>query len=573
MTTLFSGALVDMTWVDMKWVDVAWVDVTWVSRLGWVLVHFLWQGTLIAGLYRTLSFHLHRPQIRYNAACFALLAMLAAPAATFLSDGRSGFNDALVSRTPVAATHSEWSTTPTTIVSVHQSVDWQDRFLQWVVAAWFVGVMIFGLRLTGGCIVAARVRSMHVRPAPTEWQRRLDELRLRLRVSAPVRLLVSAIVSAPAVVGWLRPVILMPVGALAGLPAEHIEAFLAHELAHIRRRDYLVNLVQSAAETLLFYHPAVWWISRQIREEREHCCDDAAVFVTGNATDYAQALLNLETCRPAHQSLAMAASGGSLSRRISRLVGRREPNARPASTPTALAAGVLLVFAAAAVFGQSFSRGPEFEIASIKPSPPEYIGFQSYIKGDRYTAMTATVRNLMSFAYGIRDFQISGGTGWPSTVGYNVSAKMPAGAAPDQAKPMMQQLLAERFRLKFHRVTENRAGYALVVDKTGLKVPESKNPGPGLGFGRGALYGKGADMGTLSKTLSERLDAPIANRTGVKGLYDFTLTWTPDEESGETPGLSLFTALREQLGLRLDPVKNVPVEFFIIDHVERPTEN
>src|SRR6185436_11585192 len=131
--------------------------------------------------------------------------------------------------------------------------------------------------------------------------------------------------NAPAVVGWLRPVVLIPASAVIGLSAAQLEAVIVHELAHIRRFDALANLLQMAVETALFYHPAVWWISRRIRVEREHCCDDVAVATSGDALGYAKALASLEEWRalpsPAESSLALAATGGVLKHRISRLLG------------------------------------------------------------------------------------------------------------------------------------------------------------------------------------------------------------------------------------------------------------
>jgi HEAT repeat protein len=129
------------------------------------------------------------------------------------------------------------------------------------------------------------------------------------------------------VVGWLRPVILLPASALTGLSPQQLEAILAHELAHIRRHDYLINLLQAVVETLLFYHPAVWWVSRRIRQEREHCCDDLAVAVCGDSLTYARALLEMEQLRAAGPQLAMAANGGSLMNRIQRLVGAQPKHA------------------------------------------------------------------------------------------------------------------------------------------------------------------------------------------------------------------------------------------------------
>ncbi|HEV7786499.1 MAG TPA: M56 family metallopeptidase, partial [Thermoanaerobaculia bacterium] len=150
----------------------------------------------------------------------------------------------------------------------------------------------------------------------------------RLGIARAVRLLESAAVPVPAVIGWLRPVILVPASALAGLSPQQLEAVLAHELAHVRRHDYLINLLQAAVETLLFYHPAVWWVSSQMRRERENCCDDLAVAICGDRLGYARALADLEGLRTPSPRLAMAADGGSLLDRIRRLVGAPAPRSR-----------------------------------------------------------------------------------------------------------------------------------------------------------------------------------------------------------------------------------------------------
>ena len=151
----------------------------------------------------------------------------------------------------------------------------------------------------------------------------------QLRVSRPVRLCKSALVEVPTVIGWLQPVILFPVSAVTGLPAMQLEAILAHELAHIRRHDYLVNLLQHLVETLLFYHPAVWWVSHHLSQERELCCDDLTVNVCGDRVAYAQALAALEELRGTAPDLALAAGGGSLLRRIRRLLGVPVESHRP----------------------------------------------------------------------------------------------------------------------------------------------------------------------------------------------------------------------------------------------------
>ena len=539
---------------------------SWVERLGWTLIHFLWQGALIATIY-AIAKRSRTTQIRYLLASLALAAMTAAPIVTFVITGTTESDQTAQFTSPVPA-HSETQQPPP--VYIHQTA--HSDTMPWLVIAWLAGAIVFWTRLTAGWIVAARMRSMLVRPAPAEWQHKIDQLKTRISVSQPVRLLTSALVQVPTVVGWLRPVILMPIGALAGLPAEHIEALLAHELAHIRRHDYLINILQSAAEALLFYHPAVWWISTQIRNERELCCDDVAVAISGDALVYARALADLESYRPQHLIPTLAADGGSLADRIARLLGQSRNSQRTMPGPGIVVGVALLAVTACGLFAQPSPR-PAFEVASIKPSPPEYVGFQSYVKGERYTAMTATVRNLVGFAYSLRDFQISGGPAWSGSAAYNISATMPAPTTVDRAKLMLQNLLADRFHLSFHRITKKQSGYALVVDKNGPKLTESKNPGPGLGLGRGNLNGRGANMGQLAKELSSQMESPIADRTRLTALYDFTLKWTPDVEAGDSSGPSVFTALREQLGLRLDAVKNVPVDILVIDAVEKPTEN
>ena len=161
-----------------------------------------------------------------------------------------------------------------------------------------------------------------VRPASAEWQRSLDRLKARMSVSRPVRLLVSGLSSAPAAIGWLRPIVLVPAGALAGLPAAQMEALLLHELAHIRRHDYLVQILQSAVEAVFFYHPAVWWISSHMRTERELCCDDIAVSITGDAVIYARALAEFDSASGFIQPRSWPRTAAPLADRIARLLGQ-----------------------------------------------------------------------------------------------------------------------------------------------------------------------------------------------------------------------------------------------------------
>ena len=313
------------------------------QALGWALVHFIWQGAIVAVLYAGAAVMLRKraANVRYSVACAAMLFMLALPIATIFvisQNSKDEFlakNEALISTSRASETGSESSARVTSISesardlrATHQSLSFslwaKERFttlMPWLVALWFAGVLFLSLRFLGGLVVAQRLKRRRASDAIQQWQEKLSSLRARLRVSRPVRLCESVLVEVPTVIGWLRPVILVPASAITGLSAEQLEALLAHELAHIKRYDYLINLIQTAVETLLFYHPAVWWLSAQIRQEREHCCDDLAVATCGDVLTYARALAELEQLRSVAPQLAVAANGGALINRIQRLVG------------------------------------------------------------------------------------------------------------------------------------------------------------------------------------------------------------------------------------------------------------
>jgi beta-lactamase regulating signal transducer with metallopeptidase domain len=330
----------------------------WAERLGWTLIHFVWQGALIGVLFemlRGLAGQRLSANGRYVLACLALAAMGAAPLATY---------GVMASLEPASAARMASALPPANgagavPAAAAQLGAWQ-RILPWLVIAWLGGVMVFSIRLIGGWFTAARLRRVKSWPAPGEWQQTVGRLVGRMGIAHSVRLTISSLVEAPAVVGWLRPVILMPVGALTGLPTEHVEALLAHELAHVLRRDYLVNLLQSVAEAVLFYHPAVWWLSAQIRQERELCCDDLAVAASGDVLTYASALAELESCRPAHRKTAMAANGGGLLHRIARLLGQPQPVGHTLPGPAAAWAVIILLLAgtAAVVVGSAQEQEP-----------------------------------------------------------------------------------------------------------------------------------------------------------------------------------------------------------------------
>ncbi len=289
-------------------------------------------------------------QGRYALACAALAAMAMAPPLTFLLiPSASGTGSWTIS-----AAESEW-------------------LLPAIVTLWLTGVLFFSIRLLGGWWFTARLRSTS-HPAPAQWRQVLERIAAQVGANQPVRLLVSSLVDVPIVVGWLRPAILVPIEFFTGLPFEHITALLAHEMAHIRQHDYLASILQSLAESVLFYHPAVWWISEQIRAERELCCDDLAVEATGDVLGYARALAELESQQSARVTPALAANGGSLVNRVRRLIEPAHTVANNLPGPAAAWAMTLLWLAGvgvAAVHGARTTTLPVVTLVPVHaPAPP-----------------------------------------------------------------------------------------------------------------------------------------------------------------------------------------------------------
>ena len=354
-----------------------------VQTAGWALLHFLWQGCLIGLLLFCAQVLGARQsaQMRYRSACAALLLMALAPLVTMnVLRGPSVVNTTLAQRLEPFQT-DRWSTatsfeafTPSWPSILNEKIQ---HWLPWIMAGWLCGVCLLSLRLVGGVFYTRRLTRRGTAPVDPEWQERLLRVCQQLRISQSVRLLESACVQVPTVIGWLRPVILLPASTLTGLTTMQLEAILAHELAHIRRQDYFVNLLQTAVETLLFYHPAVWWVSWQVRVEREHCCDDVAVTVQGNALTYARALAELELLRAREPKLALAANGGSLLERIERVLGRsRSLNSQPASWLAGAMVVTSLVGLAAVAQGDVFSgqaKGFFDDLEKLKaPASTEY---------------------------------------------------------------------------------------------------------------------------------------------------------------------------------------------------------
>jgi uncharacterized protein (TIGR03435 family) len=402
---------------------------------------------------------------------------------------------------------------------------------------------------------------------------------------------------------------LAPVGALTGLSPNLIEALLAHELAHIRRRDYLVNILQGLAEAVLFYHPAVWWVSNEIRGERELCCDDIAVSLCGDTLTYARALAELEGQRPAHRNPALAANGGSLSARVARLLGVFHPPSHVTTQGSGPLAMAILIAVALALATRSTAQPqlvaasslPAFEVASIKPSDPDSQLKVDFAAGGRLLVTHATLRFLIKIAYDVSDDQVLGGPAWIGSRRFDVHGKPavavggdPQNMTKDQillfhepTRLRLQRLLADRFQLELRKESKPMPIFALVGGKNGPKLKRSPIAGdPELTFAHGILQAKRVDMATLARFLSEgQTGRPVIDMTGFTDKFDFRLEWAPDpglnpqlagsavgQQPGADGGISIFTALQQQLGLRLEP-RTSPGDCIAVTRAELPSDN
>ncbi|MEM7371045.1 MAG: M56 family metallopeptidase [Bacteroidota bacterium] len=313
---------------------------TWAEILGWTLIHSLWQGSLIAILLvlGLRLFGIRSAQTRYTLALAALLLIPISSILTMMSE-RTQTHQLLSQHTGVptieALTPSEQQST----LQQRQetSAFWMlDRFFSldwrtWISVLpffWIPGVLFFSIRSLGGMWYAQRIRHMGSKASANIWQEKIKDLAQYLGISPIPELRMTRLLRSPVVIGHFRPVILMPLSMLSGLTPDQIEAILTHEMAHIYRRDYLVNILQTGIETLFFFHPAIWWISNLIRTEREHCCDDVAVKLSGKPLEYAQALAELEASYLSAPKLSLALDGHRkpLFRRIQRLLQPEQRN-------------------------------------------------------------------------------------------------------------------------------------------------------------------------------------------------------------------------------------------------------
>ncbi len=338
---------------------------------GWTLIHFLWQGTALAFLFYVFTGFTRQPALRYGAGVLTLVAMTVSPVVTFLMLLARHHAETAPSKLEVALNSFDTLASRGVDIPLAKatqslaSIGWLTCFV-WV---WLAGVAIFAVRALGGYLLLRNIVRDKCEPLAFEFRERCEQLQTRLEFSKTIRYVQSRAVQAPAVIGWFRPVVLVPLSTLTGLSWSQVEAVIAHELAHIKRFDCFVNLFQIAVESVLFYHPAVWWVSSFIRGERENCCDDEAIQACGDPADYVRALAFLENGRTV-PGLALAANAGNLKNRVSRILGfetvRQQGIAQGglALIGTLCIAGVLF---GASTLREGFATPAQTETAVVEP--------------------------------------------------------------------------------------------------------------------------------------------------------------------------------------------------------------
>lgn len=448
------------------------------------------------------------------------------------------------------------------------------------------------------------------------WFRRWRALHIVARTASELPLgrgvpvLASAAAMEPGLFGVVRPVLLLPQGIWHHLTPEQLETIVAHELCHLRYRDNLTAAMHMVVEALFWFHPVVWWTGSKLVEERERACDESVLAEGRQPAVYAEGILTI--CKHYLQSPLACASGvtgADLKRRIGEIMNQR------VSHPLTVTRGMLLAGAGICVAGvplvigmlraQTLPAPPAYmyDVVSIRPSAPGQVntrigpGPQGGIK-----TQNASTLQLLTFAYDVREFQFGDVPEWVKSARYDVMF------TPDKPEPTagpgmprnemeglfnrqrhrMRAVLRDRFGLVLRAETRELPMYALTVGKGGHKLapPAVGSRGPHMMMNRGQLSGASATMNMLTSALSSLLGRHVTDETGLDGAFDFKLQWTPDgaiqlpgpppgvtEPPATTdPGVSVFTAVTEQLGLKLESKKG-PVPVFVIEKIDKPSDN
>jgi bla regulator protein blaR1 len=488
------------------------------------------------------------------------------------------------------------------------------RWPLWIAGLW-AALGAYRLWQIGRSYVYLRGVKGRARLAPGTLADRPLEASFRLPEAASkrsTRLLFSEDVGSPMAVGFLHPAVILPESLPEELAQPEMEHVLLHEAAHIARRDDWSNLLAKLFGAALALHPVAWWVLRQIEREREIACDDWVVAKVGSARPYAESLARMSELRWARQAKlgathgkthgktqgealasGMFGGGSRLGPRIELLLERgREFSTEVSKVRVAMSGATLLgclIAGAIVPKGVAFAQvRPAFSVASVKPEDPKYYeGLFRALPGGTLRARNATLLGLVGFAY--RADQYGGGPGWLSTDRFAVEAKAaddfsqdPDGALlqswdmPKRMALMLQTLLEDRFKLRVHWETKETTVYALVVAKGGARLQEVQPNDPSerccWTFNDGQLAGRFRSMPWLADELRMYVHAPVSDETGLKGVYDFKLEWQTEANPDAKGPTSIFTAVQEELGLRLEARKGQE-KILVIDHAEKPDAN
>jgi bla regulator protein blaR1 len=492
-------------------------------------------------------------------------------------------------------------------------------------AVWLCG---FGALLFSWYLGWKRIRSSMKNADRLQNSREVEVLRQVEQIagiSNPTEIMLSRISLEPGIVGIWRPVLLWPDRISEHLEEAHLEAILAHEVIHVRRRDNLFAALHMLVQAVFWFHPLVWWLGARLVDERERACDEAVLELGSDRQTYAESILKTcQFCVGSPLPCISGITGSELKQRILRIMTQPVVRRLDLKKKLVLAAAMGVAIAAPIVFGlasvdprpgvpQTADTPAEkfaYEVASIKPEKSDIMMFRIMNTPDGFDGST-TLRMLIRIAYGVEDNQIAGSPAWVNSEKYEIEAKMDQTTAEKlkklseaQMEParqqMLQTLLADRFKLTIHRETEELPTYSLIVGKSGAKLHETQagdtyldgikdqNGHSGnhmMRVGRGELTAQSIAMDQVAHLLTQQVGRTVIDHTGLKGNYDFTLHWTPDQSvplngpgggpdnaTASESGPSIFTAIQEQLGLKLESQKG-PVEIIVIDHVEKPAEN
>ncbi len=584
------------------------------------IINHLWQSSCFALLAGLLAFVLRKnsPKVRYWVWLssslkflipFALLVCLGGvvprPTRHPASDAAPFFPNTLVQiAQPFSPAHK-----PT--VSVHTPLDWAPVAIGVV---WVLGFL---------AIMLGRCRS---------WL----GFRAALRASTPIELpipipaLLTPGAEEPGVVGFLRPVLVLPAQLLEHLNPRQLGAILTHELCHVHRRDNLFAGVHMMVEAIFWFHPLVWWIGSRMVEERELACDEEVLRMGCEPSDYVEGILTV--CRLYVESplpCISGVTGADVKRRLRAILAANIADELSVARKMTLTAIGLAVFAvpiligilnAPAIRAQSAAAAvPKWEVVSIKPCEPHQGPMSDMAPGGNSTPgnlraecfplLNANGSGLIRGAYASDPFTpITGAPSWVHSAFYQINAK--AEGSPSVATmngPMMRALLEEYFHLKIHQQTGEGPVFFLTVARGGPKLhsfvagsctPPDTSPSnplpPGQSYCKGSMGGtsslasieaQGTTLDDFSSMLFAILGRPVFNKTGIAGRFDIRIEFSregtrfsplrpsPDGNSpASDPPDSIFAAVQGQLGLKLEPAKG-PVETFVIDHIEKPAGN